>query len=100
MTWSQFNVVGVLLLNAVLTVRAASANSHKDKGWEQLTDAVIQYLNKNTSNIVFMLWGAYAQKKGAHINQVSGDNFKHVLCTANQKHCGTDCNVYIQIHYG
>ena len=63
-------LVGVLMLNAVLTVRAGNANSHKDRGWEQLTDAVIQYLNKNSSNLVFMLWGSYAQKKGSHINQV------------------------------
>ncbi|XP_059144768.1 uracil-DNA glycosylase-like [Physella acuta] len=59
---------GVLLLNACLTVRASQANSHADKGWEKFTDAVIQWLNLNLSGLVFMLWGAYAHKKGACIN--------------------------------
>ncbi|XP_027001454.1 uracil DNA glycosylase a isoform X2 [Tachysurus fulvidraco] len=54
---------GVLLLNAVLTVRAHQANSHKDKGWETFTDAVVQWLSSNLEGLVFMLWGAYAQKK-------------------------------------
>lgn len=62
---------GVLLLNAVLTVRAHQANSHKDKGWETFTDAVVQWLSNNLEGLVFMLWGAYAQKKGAAINRVS-----------------------------
>ena len=62
---------GVLLLNAVLTVRAHNANSHKDKGWEQFTNAVIQWLNKNLEGVVFILWGGYAQKKGASIDKVS-----------------------------
>lgn len=65
---------GVLLLNAVLTVRAHQANSHKDKGWETFTDAVVQWLSNNLEGLVFMLWGAYAQKKGAAINRVG------VLC--------------------
>ncbi|KAK5604528.1 hypothetical protein CRENBAI_015864 [Crenichthys baileyi] len=60
---------GVLLLNAVLTVRAHQANSHKDKGWEAFTDAVVQWLSTNLEGVVFMLWGAYAQKKGASINR-------------------------------
>lgn len=63
--------VGVLLLNAVLTVRAHQANSHKDKGWEMFTDAVVQWLNTNLQGLVFILWGAYAQKKGAVIDKVS-----------------------------
>lgn len=62
---------GVLLLNAVLTVRAHNANSHKDRGWEMFTDAVVQWLNSNLNGVVFMLWGSYAQKKGAAINRVS-----------------------------
>ncbi|KAK7934110.1 hypothetical protein WMY93_005006 [Mugilogobius chulae] len=66
---------GVLLLNAVLTVRAHQANSHKDKGWETFTDAVIQWLSKNLNGIIFMLWGSYAQKKGAAIDR----NRHHVL---------------------
>ncbi|MBE6818858.1 MAG: uracil-DNA glycosylase [Ruminococcaceae bacterium] len=54
---------GVLLLNTVLTVRAASPNSHKGKGWEILTDKVIELLNARTAPIVFMLWGANARSK-------------------------------------
>jgi uracil-DNA glycosylase len=54
---------GVMLLNAVLTVRAHEANSHKDKGWETFTDAVIRALAARDNPVVFMLWGAYAQKK-------------------------------------
>lgn len=61
---------GVLLLNAVLTVRAHQANSHKDQGWETFTDAVVQWLSNNLEGLVFMLWGSYAQKKGATINRV------------------------------
>ncbi|XP_029999776.1 uracil-DNA glycosylase isoform X1 [Sphaeramia orbicularis] len=60
---------GVLLLNAVLTVRAHQANSHKDKGWETFTDAVVLWLSNNLEGLVFMLWGSYAQKKGAAINR-------------------------------
>ncbi|KAK9711592.1 uracil DNA glycosylase [Basidiobolus ranarum] len=60
---------GVLMLNAALTVRAHQANSHAGKGWEEFTDAVIQYLNQNKEGLVFMLWGSYAQKKGKGINQ-------------------------------
>jgi uracil-DNA glycosylase len=54
---------GVLLLNAVLTVRAHTPNSHKDKGWETFTDAVIRAVNDKPDPVVFLLWGAYAQKK-------------------------------------
>ena len=54
---------GVLLLNAVLTVRDGMANSHKGMGWEIFTDRVISELNKKTRPVVFLLWGAYAQKK-------------------------------------
>jgi uracil-DNA glycosylase len=54
---------GVLMLNAVLTVRAHTPNSHKDKGWETFTDAVIGKVNQKTDPVVFVLWGAYAQKK-------------------------------------
>lgn len=60
---------GVLLLNACLTVRAHNANSHKERGWENLTDAVIKWLNENMTDVVFLLWGSYAQKKGAYINK-------------------------------
>ena len=58
---------GVLLLNATLTVRAASPGSHQDKGWETFTDAVIKKVSDEKENVVFILWGAYAQKKGSII---------------------------------
>lgn len=59
---------GVLLLNATLTVRAHNAASHQRKGWEQFTDAVIGMLSTECNNIVFMLWGNYAQQKGKRID--------------------------------
>lgn len=65
---------GVLLLNATLTVRANTPGSHQNKGWETFTDAVIQQISSNHEHLVFMLWGAYAQKKGAQI-----DNSKHLV---------------------
>ena len=60
---------GVLLLNAVLTVEAGQAGSHQGKGWELFTDAVINALNRKRDNLVFLLWGSYAQKKGAMIDR-------------------------------
>ena len=54
---------GVLLLNATLTVRQTDAGSHQKEGWEQFTDHVIQTISKSKSNVVFLLWGAYARKK-------------------------------------
>lgn len=60
---------GVLLLNATLTVQAGMAGSHQKKGWEQFTDAVIDHLNRERDNIVFVLWGSYAQKKGEFIDR-------------------------------
>ena len=59
---------GVLLLNAVLTVRHKQAGSHAGKGWEVFTDKVIQVLNEHCDGLVFLLWGAYAQKKGTIID--------------------------------
>lgn len=59
---------GVLLLNAVLTVQAHKANSHKNRGWEKFTDAAIQAINDQHDPVVFLLWGAYAQKKGKLID--------------------------------
>ncbi len=59
---------GVLLLNAVLTVERGQAGSHQGKGWELFTDNVVQFLNDKRQNLVFMLWGSYAMKKGAVIN--------------------------------
>jgi len=60
---------GVLLLNAVLTVESGQAGSHQGKGWETFTDAVVQALTDGREGLVFMLWGSYAQKKGAVIER-------------------------------
>ncbi len=60
---------GVLLLNATLTVRAHQAGSHQNRGWEAFTDAVIHHLAEEREHIVFILWGAYAQRKGAFIDR-------------------------------
>ena len=60
---------GVLLLNATLTVRANTPGSHQNKGWEEFTDAVIRRISDEKRQIVFMLWGAYAQKKGSVIDE-------------------------------
>ncbi|MCD8512724.1 MAG: uracil-DNA glycosylase [Nitrincola sp.] len=59
---------GVLLLNAVLTVEQSNANAHQGKGWEGFTDRIVQLVNEQCDHVVFMLWGSYAQKKGAGIN--------------------------------
>ncbi|MGF1638414.1 MAG: uracil-DNA glycosylase [Cyclobacteriaceae bacterium] len=59
---------GVLLLNATLTVRANSPGSHQNKGWEIFTDAVIKTVSEQKKNVVFLLWGAYAQQKGKIID--------------------------------
>lgn len=60
---------GVLLLNAVLTVEQGNAGAHQGKGWERFTDSVIRALNAHRENLVFVLWGSYAQKKGQFIDQ-------------------------------
>lgn len=60
---------GVLLLNSVLTVESGKAGSHQGKGWERFTDSIIEIINTQQQACVFMLWGAYAQKKGAAIDQ-------------------------------
>ncbi|MDP8567450.1 uracil-DNA glycosylase [Methylophilus aquaticus] len=65
---------GVLLLNATLTVQMANAGSHQNRGWEQFTDAAITALNHHREGLVFVLWGSYAQKKGAVI-----DPSKHLI---------------------
>ena len=65
---------GVLLLNSVLTVEKNQPASHAGKGWEEFTDYVIELINKEKENIVFMLWGAYAQKKASNI-----DYNKHLI---------------------
>jgi uracil-DNA glycosylase len=65
---------GVLLLNATLTVRAGTPGSHQNKGWETFTDSVIRKISDEKTNVVFLLWGAYAQKKGEII-----DRNKHLV---------------------
>jgi uracil-DNA glycosylase len=65
---SRWAKQGVLLLNATLTVRAGSANSHQGHGWELFTDAAVKALSEQREHLVFMLWGNYAKKKGAHID--------------------------------
>lgn len=72
--WAQ---QGVLLLNSVLTVEAAQPTSHQKQGWEAFTDHVIDVLNEQTEHVVFILWGAYAQRKGQRINRE-----KHLVLTA------------------
>ncbi|NDV45555.1 uracil-DNA glycosylase [Paludibacter sp. 221] len=69
--WAQ---QGVLLLNATLTVQAHQAGSHQGHGWEQFTDAVIRILSEQKQNLVFILWGAYAQNKASFV-----DNNKHLV---------------------
>ena len=73
-SWAQ---QGVLLLNAVLTVEDSKANAHQDKGWEQFTDKIIETVNTQCEQVVFLLWGSYAQKKGAMI-----DTQKHLVLKA------------------
>lgn len=96
---------GVLLLNATLTVRAHLAGSHQKKGWEQFTDSVISTLNRDKNNLVFFLWGAYAQKKGEAI-----DRSRHLVLESvhpsplsasrgffGNKHF-SKCNQYLEEH--
>jgi uracil-DNA glycosylase len=70
----QWAEQGVLMLNSTLTVRAKSPGSHQNKGWEEFTDTVIRKLSKKKENLVFVLWGSYAKKKGAVI-----DSEKHLI---------------------
>lgn len=66
---SRWASQGVLLLNATLTVEAHRAGSHQGKGWEEFTDEVVMRLARDRENLVFMLWGSYAQRKGAFIDR-------------------------------
>lgn len=96
---------GVLLLNTVLTVRAHQAGSHQGQGWETFTDAVITALNRHREHLVFMLWGAPAQRKGAMI-----DETRHLVLRAPHpsplsvyrgffgQHHFTRCNAYLSTH--
>ena len=68
---------GVLLLNSVLTVEMGRAASHRDRGWERFTDAIVREVNQRPDPVVFMLWGSYAQKKAAFV-----DTSKHLVLKA------------------
>jgi uracil-DNA glycosylase len=86
---------GVLLLNATLTVRSSSPGSHQNKGWETFTDAVIKIISDEKSNVVFLLWGAYAQKKGEVI-----DRSKHlVLMSAHPSPFSADRGFFGSKHF-
>ena len=90
--WAQ---QGVLLLNATLTVRASAPGSHQNKGWEQFTDAVIELLSSQKEHVVFLLWGAYAQKKGAVI-----DRSRHcVLMSAHPSPFSADRGFFGSKHF-
>ena len=96
---------GVLLLNAILTVRAHFAGSHQNKGWEKFTDAAIEILNAERNNLVFFLWGAYAKKKGESI-----DKTRHLVLESVHpsplsasrgffgNHHFSRCNAYLESH--
>lgn len=86
---------GVLLLNATLTVRAASPGSHQNKGWELFTDQVIRQVSGEKSGVVFLLWGAYARKKGEII-----DRSKHcVLMSAHPSPFSADRGFFGNKHF-
>ncbi len=103
---TRWAVQGVLLLNASLTVVAKRPNSHANLGWHQLTDDIIRTISKKKTNVVFMLWGSFAQKKAAII-----DRSKHlILATSHPSplsaHRGflgsgifVKCNEYLQKHH-
>ena len=86
---------GVLLLNATLTVRASTPGSHQNKGWETFTDAVIRKISEEKENVVFLLWGSYAQKKGEII-----DRSKHlVLMSAHPSPFSADRGFFGSKHF-
>jgi uracil-DNA glycosylase len=86
---------GVLLLNATLTVRSGVPGSHQKKGWEEFTDAVIKKISNERESVVFLLWGAYAQKKGEII-----DRNKHcVLMSAHPSPFSADRGFFGNKHF-
>ena len=96
---------GVLLLNSVLTVEQAMAASHQGKGWEGFTDAAIEALNREREGLVFMLWGAYAQRKGQLIDPARHCVLKSVHPSPLSAHrgfigCGhfSSANQYLEAH--
>jgi uracil-DNA glycosylase len=96
---------GVLLLNAVLTVERGRAGSHQGRGWETFTDRIVSVLNDERQHLVFLLWGSYAQRKGAHV-----DRARHCVLAASHPsplsaHRGffgcnhfKDANAYLEQH--
>lgn len=101
---SRWAKQGVLMLNSVLTVKANIPVSHRDKGWEQFTDAVIQSLNESRTNIVYLLWGKYAQTKGEAINReknlilTSGHPSPYSAHLFFNQHHFSKCNKYLKLH--
>ncbi|WP_275316079.1 uracil-DNA glycosylase [Tenacibaculum bernardetii] len=73
---SRWAIQGVLLLNATLTVREGEAGSHQQQGWEEFTDVVIRKISEEKENVVFLLWGKFAEKKGKVINLENHTIFK------------------------
>lgn len=99
---SRWASQGVLMLNSVLTVAAGNPASHKEKGWEKFTDAVISTLNDNRQNIVYLLWGKYAQTKGEVINReknlvlISGHPSPYSVHLFFGNHHFSQCNKYLE----
>ncbi len=96
---------GVLLLNATLTVRARQTGSHQNKGWETFTDAVIHRLAETKDHLVFILWGNYAQRKGAFIDPTSHLVIKSAHPSPLSAHNGffgskpfSKTNQYLEVH--
>lgn len=96
---------GVLLLNATLTVRGGQAGSHQNKGWERFTDAVVKVLSDQKEDLVFLLWGNYAQKKGQVINRTKHLVLETVHPSPLSAHAGffgcrhfSQTNVYLMLH--
>jgi uracil-DNA glycosylase len=101
---SRWASQGVLMLNSVLTVASGKPASHAGKGWEDFTDAVIQSLNANRRHVVYLLWGKYAQTKGAVINSDqnlvlrSGHPSPYSASLFFGKHHFSKCNEYLIDH--
>lgn len=101
---SRWATQGVLMLNSVLTVLANQPASHAGIGWEEFTNAVIQTLNAKRTHIVYMLWGKYAQTKGAVINRdqnlvlTSGHPSPYSVSLFFGKHHFSQCNKYLSEH--
>lgn len=95
---------GVLMLNSVLTVAAGNPASHKDKGWEKFTDAAIKILNEHRKNIVYLLWGKYAQTKGEVIDRknnlvlISGHPSPYSANLFFGNNHFSQCNKYLKEH--